>query len=497
MRKKGAYRAVDVKEVRLERTFEGSPDGAVTVGLDIGKREIMAVLRWSDGTFERPWRTANPLELRLLVRLLREMADRRPLIVAMESTGTYGDALRQALSDAQLDLRRVGGKAAADYAEIFDGVPSQHDGKDAAIVAELTALGKAWPWPARNSVASDAEMAAWVDWLDAQQSIEMLWVGRLEGLLARHWPEATRLLDLTSVTLLQALAQYGGPQRLSEDDQAATRLASWGRGPLTAAKIQRVIRSAAETVGVRQGAPNIQTIKRYATRALSAYRETQRARKKLIALARDNAVIQRQAAAVGAATACVLWVCLGDPRDYHCAEAYRKAMGLNLKERSSGRYKGRLKITKRGPSIVRRWLYFAAMRASKKAEVRPWYEAKKAKDADRGKGALIGVARRLALALHGVATRDEPFEPWRLFPGKSQACRSLKQSAATQTDTTEQVNRCSHGGPAPRTPRDLSLRADPGDEKERGAPGASSPVSAPGSALGSRPRVALSSAQSS
>jgi hypothetical protein len=42
---------------------------------------------------------------------------------------------------------RVSPKAAHDYAEIFDGTPSQHDGKDAAVVAELAALGKATAWP--------------------------------------------------------------------------------------------------------------------------------------------------------------------------------------------------------------------------------------------------------------------------------------------------------------------------------------------------------------
>src|SRR5262249_54793102 len=49
--------------------------------------------------------------------------------VAMESSGTYGDALRQALGDNGIEVQRVNGKAAHDYAEVFDGVPSQHDGK--------------------------------------------------------------------------------------------------------------------------------------------------------------------------------------------------------------------------------------------------------------------------------------------------------------------------------------------------------------------------------
>src|ERR671923_11741 len=56
-------------------------------------------------------------------------------------------ALSQALADAGVVVERVSGKAAHDYAEVFDGVPSQHDSKDAAVVAELAALGKAAPWP--------------------------------------------------------------------------------------------------------------------------------------------------------------------------------------------------------------------------------------------------------------------------------------------------------------------------------------------------------------
>jgi transposase len=167
-------------------------------------------------------------------------------------------------------------------------------------------------------------------------------------------------------------------------------------------------------------------MQQFATLALAAYRETQKSRRELKRLAAGNAVIQRQAKAVGVATACVLWAALGAPNHYPFAQAYRKAMGLNLKERSSGKHKGKLKITKRGPSIVRRWLYFAAMRMSQDPAVRPWYEAKKAKDGDRGTGALIGIARKLALALHSVGVRDEPFEAWRLFPGRSLPRRTLQ-----------------------------------------------------------------------
>lgn len=418
MGKRRAYRATAVKNVVLAEVFEAAVSGPIEVGLDIGKGEILAVVRWCDGSFERPWKVKNPTEIHLLVTLLQVIAQERAVRVAMESTGTYGDPLRQALSDAGLEVHRVSGKATSDYAEIFDGVPSNHDGKDAAIVAELAALGKAWPWPFEPKQDDQAEMEYWVDWLDAQQGIEMIWLGRLEGLLARHWPELTALLALNSVTLLELLARYGGPAGLAADPQAAHRLAGWGGSRLRGKKIEAVVASAESTMGVRQNRQEVRQLRQYAAIALAAYRETQKARRMLKGLAKGNAVIERQAEAVGAATACVLWVTVGKPEDYHCGEAYRKAMGLNLKERSSGRHKGKLKITKRGPAMARRWLYFAAMRLAQQPEVRRWYEAKKARDHDRGTGALIGIARKLALALYRVGVEEKPFEPGRLFPGR-------------------------------------------------------------------------------
>ena len=453
--KRRAYRATDVKDVRCEDVMEAAPTGAVTTGLDIGKSEIRGVLRWSDGSFERPWKVENPVQIDLLVGHLREVAEQHPLIVAMESTGTYGDVLRAKLHEAGLVVHRVGGKAAHDYAEVFDGVPSQHDSKDAAVIAELAAFGKSTPWPFESPQEADAELAFWVEWLDAQTGIQQVWTGRLESLLARHWPELTGLLELTSPTLLELLAKYGGAAPLAADPQAARHLARWGGNFLTEAKIERIVASAAGTVGVGQIEPQRKAMRRYAAAALEAYRQTQEARGHLKRLAKDNATIQRQAQAVGETTACVLWAALGDPANYRCGEAYRKAMGLNLKERSSGQHQGQLKITKRGPSIVRRWLYFAAMRTSQSPWVRPWFEAKKARDQGRGKGALIAVCRKLALALHAVGAGEKPFEIQRLFPSSGK--RQRNALAAEKRQRYQEMNEAEavvaeSGGSAPKPP---------------------------------------------
>jgi hypothetical protein len=86
---------------------------------------------------------------------------------------------------------------------VFDGVPSQHDGKDAAVVAALAALGKASPWPYRPPSEWEQELAYWVEWMEAPSHLLTTWLGRIEALVSRHWPEASQELKVSSATLLR------------------------------------------------------------------------------------------------------------------------------------------------------------------------------------------------------------------------------------------------------------------------------------------------------
>src|SRR5215472_8412709 len=432
---KKAYRATRVNDVDWDRLARAKEGVSITLGIDVGKHTLWPVCRWADGQFERPWRVKNPEEIPALLALIQRMSAGRKLVVAMESSGTYGDALRQALADAQIDLLRVSNKASHDYAEVFDGVPSQHDGKDAAVIAELVALGKAQPWAYQPASPWEQELTYWVEWMVAHRQILTTWQGRLEGLLARHWPEATEVLKLSSGTLLRVLKHYGDPKALAADPEAAQRLARWGRAFLSPEKIGHLLAGARSSVGVRLGEWQRRQIQDYAQQALAARREAERAQRHLRRLAKGHAVLQAQGKVVGVPTACVLWASVGDPRKYHAAAAYRKAMGLNLVERSSGQYQGRLRISKRGSARTRQWLYFAALRLVQNCGVRPWYEAKKARDEDDARRVIMAVMRKLAMALYHVGVRNEEFPPRRLF---GQICRRGGRSAGPRSGARNQ-----------------------------------------------------------
>jgi transposase len=428
MKKSKAYRATAVNRVDAARVGQEHPGQPVTVGLDIGKYRILVVARWPDAQFERPWLVDNPEQLPDLLAVLRQLGQSHALTVALEPSGTYGDPVRQALTEAGLTVQRVSPKAAHDYAEVFDGVPSQHDGKDAAVVAELATLGKAVAWPYVAKGVWEQELAYWVEWLDAQRQIYGMWLNRLEALLARHWPEVTRLLKLSSATLLRVLARYGSPAALAADP-AAAQLHQWGKSFLRAAKVEQVLASAQRTQGVRLGEVEQRRVQEYAQQVLAARREMRRSHRQLRSLAQEQPVLQVQGRAVGVTTACVLWASLGHPRQYSSGPAYRKAMGLNLVERSSGEYQGELRISKRGPPRVRRWLYLAVLRLIRREGVRDWYRAKKAQGQRATGKALVGVMRKLVLGLYRVAVTGEAFAPQRLFPG----VRSGRQASGSKS----------------------------------------------------------------
>jgi hypothetical protein len=102
--KRKAYRATAVNRVSEAELAQGREGQALVVGMDQGKFEHLAVARWPDGQFERPWRVASPEQVPELIVLLRRLGQGRRLTVALEPSGTYGDPLRQALSDASIAL---------------------------------------------------------------------------------------------------------------------------------------------------------------------------------------------------------------------------------------------------------------------------------------------------------------------------------------------------------------------------------------------------------
>lgn len=424
--KRRPYRVMKVKDVEIEKLGQGREGVGMTFGVDVSKRDLKVMARWETEEYERPWKVENPGEIRELVEKLRLIKKGRELRVAMEPSGTYGDPLRQALTEAGIEVHRVSPKASHDYSEIFDGVPSQFDGKDCGVVAELSANGKSAPWPYVPKTDQEEEMRFRLANKIAHDKVFNSWIGRIEGLLGRYWPESAEYMKPSSSTLLKVLAEYGGPAGVAEaGEEAEKKIAQWGGYFLKKETVWSLVRSARETVGLKQTESTRQWIKEWAEEALLEGRVAEAERKRLEDLTKENETISRMTSVVGVVCACAMWVDLGDPHAYDHPKAYEKAMGLNLKVIESGEYIGKLEVSKRGSSRVRHSLYFAALRMISDPVVGAWYKAKNERSNKEKLIAIVAIMRKLAQASHVVAVKGTNFEASKLF-SESEILKSEK-----------------------------------------------------------------------
>lgn len=423
MRRSKPYSTVPVKSVCLDSLLVGHEGEDCWVGIDVSKHWLTVAICWGQKQFERVWKADYPSQLPLLMEMFQELARGRRLAVALEPTGTYGDPLRWALYRAGIETHRVESKASHDYAEVFDGAPAQHDAKDALVIAELCSQGNSTLWPYVQMDDDRQKMLFWVEQTESEQKVLSVWTGRLEALMARHWPELCNILDVTSGTLMRLLVEYGSPAGLAEDADAARKLRRWGGVWLEKQKIEQLIESSRSTLGVPVSVLEEQRIRATAQAALNAKLSLAKSKRELAKFVPGHEALESMAPAVGEATACVLYTKLGDPCSYSSSRAYLKAAGLNLKERSSGMYVGQLKISKRGPGLVRQWLYMAALRSLKEPLVRRWFDRKYKRDCRHGNGGRKGVGligmtaimRRLMVAIWTVRRKKVAFDPGRLF----------------------------------------------------------------------------------
>ena len=98
--------------------------------------------------------------------------------------------------------------------------------------------------------------------------------------------------------------------------------------------------------------------------------------------------------------------------DFHSADAFIAFMGLDVRVRDSGTFRGRRKLTKRGDPEVRRLLYNAAMAACRQPAWKSYYRSLR----DRGfsgTAALVALARKLARVCYALLKQQTSFDPGR------------------------------------------------------------------------------------
>jgi transposase len=417
---KRRYKSEEFKSVDWSRV-QGRIEGErVVLGVDVAKEDFVATLLDGEQTALLTFKWRDPQDTAEVLERMLRLGQGRRLEAVLEPSGTYGDALLWQLRQAGIAPYRVSPKRVHDAAEVYDGVPSLHDAKAAYLIGRLHLQGISQPWQEPSEVRR--ELKAVQTRLRVCKAREQAARGRLEAHLSRHWPESLCILPLGSATLSALIGAYGDPASVAADPHGAEALMRRTGGPgLSKEKIQAMLANARNSLGVPAVAAERELLQWLGAEALEAGKQVRQVEREIERRVEHDPVLLVLAAAIGKVSAAVLLAAVGSPRDYPDAASYIKALGLNLKERSSGKHKGQLKITKRGPSLARFYLYFAALRLiARDPLVKQWYKLKTNRPGALKNKTVIELMRKLAKALWHIA-RGSVFDTNKLLNLKAVA----------------------------------------------------------------------------
>ena len=412
--KKRIYRRMPVNQFQPSSISLDEVGARLVFAVDVAKVDMVAAIAGDDGRVLNTIAWKAPSENAAVLGILQAFRAAGFLVeVAMEPSATYGDVLQYHLEKDGFPIFMVSGKRTYDARELYDGVPSLHDAKSAAIIARLHLEGLSKP--ACAPCPERRQLHAAITIMELHQRRYLQLVGNLESWLARHWPELPALVDLTAASLMALLARIGGPADVAAQRSEAEKLLHGiSRGLMDKEKITAILDSAGPSVGVPLMGMERNALMEIAAEAHRALRAFKGAKTELEKLAAPTPAAA-MAPVIGRTTAAIVYTDVGDANLYSSAGSFVKAMGMNLKEKSSGTIKGQIKITKRGSSRVRHYLWLAVFRWIQKDPIaNAWYERKVKRDGGKSSRAAVALMRKLAKALYYVG-RGAPFESSKLF----------------------------------------------------------------------------------
>jgi transposase len=345
----------------------------LVVGIDVAKRRHVACILTPDGVFQTTFSFSNDGDgfkrLRDRVRSAHGGCPTAQIVYALEATGHYGHALQYDLLARGHKVVGVNPAHTKRAKELLDGSPEKSDRKDAMIIADLAARGRhrflAMP------VGVYAELRR-LGKLREQLAVERArCLNRYTGLVDLVFPELAGLVFDVSCHSIRCLMQEF-PTSVDVAGRQFRRvrrlLWKWSQGHFSEEKCRQIHEEAKRSVGVKEGLEAIRLQMRLVLASLqvveSQLAEVERAQAEAlrqVPYAESVLTIPE----MGPVTLATILGETGDLRQYESAEAVIKLAGLNLYSKSSGTFRGKTRITKRGRPLLRRMLYLAALRMSK------------------------------------------------------------------------------------------------------------------------------------
>ena len=406
----------------IERKYD-LVKGALVVGVDIAKSEHVAAFFVREKGVVGKVKFKNDLEgFQRLVRAIETVRARvgiEKVVLGMEPTGHYWQPLAYWWEDHRGPVVLVNPMNTKRAKELDDNSPLKTDLKDAGIIAWLISEGKYFE--CRLPRGKYAVLRDLVGQRSRCGNLEARLVNQLHQTVDRIFPELDQVFaSFMSVSCRKFLLKYADPEVVAQISikRLSQELRQWSGGRFGVERALQLIELAGKSIGIHEGKTAVKAeIKRLVIQ-LNALREERKVIENEIRSClkeTPGANLLLTIPGFGPWTVSTILSRTGDLRNYKHPRQVLKLAGLNLYEISSGKHKGRIRITKRGSGLLRKILYMAALKACRKKSVFHEYYEGLTRRGSTTTSALVGLMRKLLRISWAISNKQETFDSTRLL----------------------------------------------------------------------------------
>lgn len=409
-------RSIAVSKIKSQK-IKSVNDQTMIVTLDIGKGSHYGYFRAPDGQDVEPFAFYNTHDSfhsfwKKLSRFKKAHGCRQ-VVVGFESTGPYAEPITHFLKQQPVTLVQINPMHSKRVRELTGNSPNKTDRKDPRVIADVIMLGHALRVVIPQGPSAHLRRLTQARERAIRDRTAI--VNQLQHLLFVIFPEFLKVIKKISCkTGLYLLRHYPSRQAIAAlgEQQLSRIIKRVSRGKMGQWHAEQLCQAAQASVGINEGQESIveeighlvDKIKRE-NDFIDRVECQMRVHLEQIPYSRYLLSLP----GVGLITVAGLIGEVGDFRQYKTSAEITKLAGLDLFEVSSGKHKGRRRISKRGRPLMRKLLYFAAINAVKSTgTMHQPYTQMLARGMPKIK-ALVAISRKLLRVMYALARDQEMY----------------------------------------------------------------------------------------
>lgn len=353
---------------------------------------------------------------------LKRVNHKTQAMVGMEPTGHYWFALAQYLKDNGIRVVLVNPFHVKRSKEMDDNSPTKHDRKDPKTIAMLVKDGRYMEPYIPTGLFREIRTAMDTRWLIVQQLNGIR--NRVQRWLSIYFPEFHNVFgDWEGKAALIVLNECPTPEEIIQKGIEGL-VARWHQDKIRAVGRKRAVKlweAARETVGVREG---LTAAKNDLRVLLEDYESKMRQYETTMALVEElihqipgiDEILKIKG--VGLVMTGGFIAEVGDISRFSHSKQIQKLAGLNLKENSSGKHKGKTTISKRGRGRLRAILFqgiLPLVATNEEFKALHRYYTTRSQNPLKKKQSLILLCCKLIRIFHALLTKRVAYDPQKMM----------------------------------------------------------------------------------